>query len=428
MLKKMNTDRPNASAKQIQDFLEDLRCQVVQAKSTEDLVKSLAEKMQDLPLSDQYPGQSHSSNKSADHFDFSQSKILGVSEAQCDQYSAVLGKNMGQILPIEVSTTHSVLLNIMSATGRLVIETEEDAFTSYNRRMNKVLLGTGLPQLGTYDFFEGPSRELGANMEQLMSLSADHAKVVKAARKSLGGVTMVQSRSESDGTNLIKRFIIPFLLCKESQEQVVVCCATDSMADAVAREIDVEMTAQAATHAHVSRQYIVRLYLEAASRSTLAVPDMNASSSSSKDFDIHGIQPFQEVLRNASVIVSTTDSMAPRRILDAIESSTTSLILEGNTSQAEMKYLPMFVARFKRDPKVLVLGDLQAPLPPPWIDPARFVLARQTQLTFMKRMVTVGHPCIALSTAHRSDRVESDDLKASSDASKTAKAESAKTD
>lgn len=421
----MNADDPNSAAKQVDDFLEAIRNQIAQAKPFNSQAYFLAEQMRQLPLSDKYPGQAISTNEDLGLFDFSETKILGICETQGEEYSAVQGKIMGHILPVEVSTVHGALPNILAATGRLVSEAGGDSFERYNYRMNKVLLGTHVHQLGIEDFFEGPAEELSDNVENTMSLEAGQAKVVAAARESLGGLTIVQSRSGSDRTNFINKVVLPFLHCKVTKQQVVICCATDTMADTIAGEIDAELTTLAERYAHVSRQYIVRIYLEAPSYSDDTQQNAETPTSTSKDLGIHGTKLFQEVLRNASVIVSTTPGIAARRVTDAIQSSTTSLILEGNTTQTEMNYLPIFVARFKRDPKILVLGNLSDPLPPAWIGPARFALARQTQLTFMKRMVTIGHRCIILDTAHGLDPAESDDPKPSTDACKTAQAKPA---
>lgn len=109
----------------------------------------------------------------------------------------------------------------------------------------------------------------------------------------------------------------------------------------------------------------------------------------------------QAILRNASVIVSTTANIAAPRTIAAIEPTTTNLIFEENTRELEVNLIPIFAARFRRDPKLLVIGDQFQLSPQALVPVAELTFARQYELSFMTRMVSIGHACAILTTNYR---------------------------
>lgn len=120
-----------------------------------------------------------------------------------------------------------------------------------------------------------------------------------------------------------------------------------------------------------------------------------------KEFDDSISDLSRYILQHASVIIGTTAGIASEEAIQTMESTATCIIMDENPREAEFKLLPLFAARFQKNPKILLVGD-QSQLPPqasPYV--AEAAPLQQCGIAFMTRMIACGHPYTMLTTNYR---------------------------
>lgn len=334
--------------------------------------------------------------------------------------------------------------------------------TIFTERMTKILCGTHPDLLSREDLFHELREELGLDLLQYMDLDADQTEVVKQAAESPGGITLYQGPPGTGKTRLFLQAMIPFLLCARSPQQVLILAPTNLMADGLAKTIHDMIQNLSMRYHNMQGKYAVRIYSRAtdclhtslqAQVATTQIGDVKQSqtkppteevislfgaspSISQAILDAHqesrvyptqgspdlhfkfsehspnrymlestesidSIGTWSEVLQKASIIVSTTAGASSRDVLQAIEHTTTAIVLECATSENEANYTSLFAARFQRNPGVLVIGD-RHPLPPRLsVDANEKGRVRQSQVDFVTRMAVAGHACHNLHNQYR---------------------------
>jgi len=110
---------------------------------------------------------------------------------------------------------------------------------------------------------------------------------------------------------------------------------------------------------------------------------------------------YKTVLKGASVIVGTTAGISGEDCLQHIRHQVSAIFLDENAHEREDSLAPLFAARFKLDPCIVLIGDQEQLAPATQADKQSNAFTPQLEISWMARLIKNGMKYTMLTEQHR---------------------------
>lgn len=119
------------------------------------------------------------------------------------------------------------------------------------------------------------------------------------------------------------------------------------------------------------------------------------------ELEIASAALYKAVLNGASVIISTTAGIAGSHCIPHVTEKVAAVFLDENAHEREDSLAPLFAARLRLNPCIVVIGDQQQLPPGTQADVTRNAFAPQLQMSWMARLIQNGMQYTMLAEQHR---------------------------